>query len=227
MNRNMTSLLKQAFFYLFVIDPQHPWPGLPDRNKLSGYARKAALLFVFFWVLYVLMLFAPEGFDWYHFFGRGRYPVIWTPWARYVVALFNLPALRALTVLALFIRTYQYNRSPLPAALAFFSLPTIWMTFYLGNLDGLVLLGLLILPWGAPLVLIKPQVASFALLARRRSMAIGALWLGISVLIWGLWPLNLLIMADPNWKTEWVQDITLFPWGLLLALPLMWFCLPG
>ncbi len=28
---------------------------------------------------------------------------------------------------------------------------------------------------------------------------------------------------SPQWKAEWVQDISLFPWGLFIALPLLWF----
>ena len=92
----------------------------------------------------------------------------------------------------------------------------------MGNLDGLVLLGLLLLPWGAPLALMKPQVAAFALLAKKNTIIAGIIWGVISLLIWGLWPLNFLMVLNPSWKVEWVQDISIFPWGILLALPLLW-----
>jgi hypothetical protein len=69
----------------------------------------------------------------------------------------------------------------------------------------------------------KPQLAFFALLARKRSMIAGGFWLAVSLIIWGLWPLNFFVVLTPEWKTEWIQDITLFPWGLIIGLPLMWF----
>ena len=51
----------------------------------------------------------------------------------------------------------------------------MWVIF-MGNLDGLVLVGLLILPWGVPLALMKPQVAAFALLAKKKTIIAGLSW---------------------------------------------------
>ena len=31
------------------------------------------------------------------------------------------------------------------------------------------------------------------------------------------------MVMTPAWKAEWTQDITLFPWGLLPGLVLLWF----
>jgi hypothetical protein len=144
------------------------------------------------------------------------------PWTRFIVQTLNLPLIFAITVLAMGIRSFQYKPSPLALFLALISLPTLWV-FYLGNLDGLVLLGLISLPLGAPLVLIKPQVASFALLAKKNSIYFTIIWILISFMIWGFWPTNFSTLFTPEWKQEWVQDITLFPWGILIALPMMWF----
>ena len=69
----------------------------------------------------------------------------------------------------------------------------------------------------------KPQIASFALLAKKSSLIASIVWILFSFLIWGFWPLNWLTVFSQGWKAEWVQDITLFPWGLLIALPLLWF----
>jgi hypothetical protein len=81
---------------------------------------------------------------------------------------------------------------------------------------------MLLLPWAVPVVLLKPQLAAFALLARR-SWFIGACaWMGISLLIWGLWPLRFLALQTPDWQALHPQDISLFPWGVLLAAPLLW-----
>lgn len=187
-------------------------------KRLKGGAALAAL----FVLLYGVGHFLPIGFDWDIFFSKGRFPSFWMPWTKPIVALLDLPAVFALTVMGVGLRAMRHKPSPLALGLALFSLPTFWV-FILGNLDGLALIGLLILPLGAPLVLIKPQVASFALLANRRSLVVTGVWFLISFLIWGLWPLNFNTLFSPGWREEWVQDITLFPWGLLIALPLMWF----
>jgi hypothetical protein len=91
-----------------------------------------------------------------------------------------VPAGFAITCLAIALRAYRYNRSPWPIALAVVFMPTLWV-FFMGNVDGLVLAGLMVLPWGIPLVLMKPQVSAFALLARRRWLLAGIVWTLISV----------------------------------------------
>ena len=196
-------------------------PDFSRANRLR--ALKTALLFGLLWIgLYAIGHFLPVGFDWQHFFGRGSYPPFWMPWTRLVMMPFNLPAVFATTLLAIGIRAYRYRVAPLAIALALLSLPTLWVLFT-GNVDGLVMLGLLILPWGAPLVLIKPQIAAFALLARWRSLFVAGVFVLLSFAIWGLWPLNMGVVFTPAWRAEWQQDITLFPWGLMIALPLLWF----
>ena len=79
------------------------------------------------------------------------------------------------------------------------------------------------MPVGIPLVLMKPQLAAFALLASRKWLIAGAVWLAISLVIWGFWLERFLMVTSSEWKTEWVQDISLFPWGLLIGLPLLYF----
>jgi hypothetical protein len=188
------------------------------RNKLTKTLLQIIILFIFF---YILGLFIPEGFDWKGYFSLGKIHPIWTPWTLDTIHFLNWPTLIALTGVALIYRTRKYSSSVVPALLAIISLPTIWV-IVMGNLDGLVLLGLILLPWGAPLALMKPQVAAFALLARKNTIIAGIIWGIISLLIWGLWPLNFLMVFNTGWKLEWVQDISLFPWGLILALPLLW-----
>lgn len=197
------------------------------KNRISmdfirQYYRSGIALIVAFFFLYFAGHFLPDGFDWKYFFSKGAYPSFWMPWTKYIVAWLNYPLIFAITILALAVRSYRYKPSGLAILLGLLSLPTLWM-FYLGNLDGLVSLGLLILPFGAPLVLIKPQVAGYALLAKKSSVVAGIVWVLISLVIWGFWPANLFAVQDPNWRNVWVQDITLFPWGILIALPLMWF----
>jgi len=192
------------------------------KTDLQNSIKPVVLISFLFLFFYLLGTRIPEGFDWKIFFSQGNIPALWTPWVGIVVKFINFPLLIAITLTSLVVRTYRYNPSPLPAILACVSLPTIWVCF-IGNLDGIVLLGLLLLPLGAPLVLLKPQIAVFSLLAKKSYMIAGAVWFAISIAIWGLWPLNFLIVTNPGWLAEWKQDITLFPWGILLAVPLLWF----
>ena len=195
---------------------------IPDRTVLRQRGKQLLVVLILFSGLYLVGLFVPIGFDWRAFFSKGRLPNFWMPWTKPLLKFLTMPGVFALTVLGVGLRSVRYRFSYLAITLALISLPTLWV-LHLGTLDCLALVGLLILPWGAPLVLIKPQVASFALLARRNTLIVTIVWLLISLLIWGLWPLNMGQLFQPDWKQEWVQDITLFPWGLIIALPLMWF----
>lgn len=177
---------------------------------------------VLFITLYVVGTFLPEGFDWKMYFAKGLIHPVWTPWTVTILSFLNYPLVVAITLFSVIVRASRYNKSPYPIALSIVSLPTLWVLF-MGNLDGIVLLGLLLLPWGAPLALMKPQVSAFALLAKNKYVIAGIIWMLITLLIWGLWPLKFLMVFTPEWEAEWVQDISLFPWGLLIALPLLWF----
>ena len=180
------------------------------------------VLTVLFIVFYILGHFIPEGFDWTHYYGIGVLHPIWTPWTKWILVIFNnYPFIFALSVIAIGVRTYRYNHSVIPILLAFTSLPTLWV-FFMGNLDGLILVGMLLMPVGIPLVTMKPQVAAFALLARKDWFIAGAVWFVITLLIYGFWPLKLMMVLQPEWRVEWVQDISVFPWGIIPALPLMW-----
>ncbi len=174
-----------------------------------------------FVLLYGAGSVVPAGFDWSVYFSKGTLHPIWTPWTYSILSFLNWPLVVALTVWSVIFRTHQYSKSPWPALLAVFSLPTLWVIF-MGNLDGLILFGLICLPWGVPLALIKPQVSIFALFARKSSLIAAAIFGVITLLIWGFWPQRFLMVLTPEWKVEWSQDISLFPWGLIIALPLLW-----
>lgn len=209
MNRPLLSLLNKIDRWFYKI--------ISKEYVLSGF-----LLIVIFSILYKIGQFLPVGFDWQNFFSKAEYPPIWMPWTKPIVNLLDLPAIFALTVMAIGLRVYLYKSTSLAIVLALISFPTLWVMF-LGNLDGLALVGLLTLPLGVPLVLIKPQIAAFALLANNRNFITATVWILISFLIWGFWPFDLLTIFTTDWRMEWTHDITLFPWGLLIAIPLIWF----
>lgn len=171
--------------------------------------------------LYLVGLFAPEGYDWRLNLAAGNPPPWWVPWSRPILLVLNSAAILSLTITSMAARAYGYRRSVVGIALALVSLPTLWV-LYLGDVSGIPVLGLLLLPWGVPLVLLKPQVAAFALLAKRKGFIAACVWVLISLLIWGFWPLRLLVVEGNEWKATYPQDIALFPRGLILALPLLW-----
>jgi len=184
--------------------------------------RTTIVWIMLFLLLYVVGRFLPEGFNWRLDFSRGVLPSWWVPWARPLISLLNLPLVFSLTVTAIAMRCYQRSKSFLPVLLAVLSLPTLWV-FFLGEVAGLPLAGLLCLPWAVPFVLLKPQLAAFALLSRWKWFLAACLWLLLSLAFWGPWPLDLLIVQSSEWKAMHPQDISLFPWGVLIAAPLMWF----
>jgi len=113
-------------------------------------------------------------------------------------------------------------RSIISLACVFLCLPVLW-TIFLGQLEGLVVLGLLGLPWLAPLALLKPQISIFAFLAKRSSLIGLMIVLGGSFLIWGFWPAKMLMVNQYYAEGHYQQDISLGWYGLLLALPMLWF----
>jgi hypothetical protein len=194
-----------------------------ERAAVLRYVRITLTLTLAFAILYVVGSLIPVGFDWTCCFSTGSLGTFFVPWMYPIVRLFNPQSIFAVTILALVLRMWHSHARAWRIALALISLPTLWLLF-LGNVDGLVMVGLLLLPvLGVPLVLVKPQVASFSLLANRRSIAATLAWIAISIVLWGPWPLNFLGVGNAAWREAWPQDITLYPWGILLALPLLWW----
>ena len=132
-----------------------------ERAEVLHYLRIAVVLCLTFVLLYAVGGLVPVGFDWKCCFSTGHLGQFFVPWMYPIVRLFNPQSIFALTILALVLRMWRYRARAWRIALALISLPTLWLLF-LGNVDGLVMAGLLLLPvLGVPLVLIKPQVAGF------------------------------------------------------------------
>ncbi len=192
-----------------------------ERQEMIGTLRFLAIVGAAYILLYILVSFVPVGFDWMYYFGPKILPPFWGPWAMPVLYVISPQTLSAVAILAAALRIRQMKGSLWRLPLVVISLPMLWLLFK-SDVDGLALLGLVLLPWGAPLLLLKPQLGMFALLANRRNFLAGALWGVISVFIWGLWFARLQLASGAQWHIDWPQDITLFPWGILIALPLMW-----
>lgn len=95
--------------------------------------------------------------------------------------------------------------------------------FTLGQLDALLLVGLMLPGWaGVPFLLAKPQGVILTLLNRKRRnrhtlIAIIVILL-VSVAGWGFWWQNIIGFA-PNQTV----NMSLFPYSLLITLPLLYF----
>jgi hypothetical protein len=207
-------------------EQKYPWLStILEKEKLRDLPKRSLFFLFLFIVLYGIGTLIPEGFDWIHYYKPGISYPIWTPWMNPIIKFISplgFGFVFALTILGISIRSFKNKRSAIPILLALCSLPTLWVLF-MGNVDGLVIFSLLLMPPAVPVVLMKPQISAFALLAKRNWLYAGGGWLIISFIIWGFWPEQLLLVTSSAWKAEWVQDISLFPWGILLGLPLLYF----
>lgn len=180
----------------------------------------AVLLFVVCVVLFALLPVGGSAFyDWRLFFDNpATIPDYYPPWTA-MVSWLPLPVVLALTVTAFFVAARQQARSVVSAACVALCLPLFW-TLFLGQIDGLALWGVILLPYAVPLALMKPHLAAFALLARKQWVIAGALFILATIAIWGPWPLKLWTCnTDP---AQWPQDIALGLWGLPIFALLVW-----
>jgi hypothetical protein len=162
------------------------------------------------------------GFDWLHFWGAGILAPFHMPWTLGITNLLTWPMLIGISLAAFALAVAQRARSAISAVLAFVSLPLLW-TLFLGQLEGISLLGVLGLPWLAPIALLKPQITFFAFFARRSWLIAGLVVLVISLFIWGLWPLQMLGYDDYHAEGRFAQNIALGWWGLPVALVMAWY----
>lgn len=195
-----------------------------ERNHLTTWqslALAAALIAAFYAVGLLVKPNQFVGFDWVNFFGKGRVPDFYPPWSKAVCWL-NWPLMIGLSCAGIGLAIVKRAAHPISAAAAFLSLPVLW-TLFLGQMEGLILLGLCGLPWLAPLALLKPQVSVFAFAAKKRYLLALLIWLAISFLIWGWWPARMLAVNSYYAEGRYVQDIAIGWVGAILAIPMAWF----
>jgi hypothetical protein len=161
--------------------------------------RAAVMVILGAFVLGLLLYRAPLlGWDWFFTFRQGGDIAFWYPgWTKLLVSplawlpwRWGLAFSNGLMLAAVSVATLHESRSRwgyLAALMAVLSPPVV-ILLWAGNVDGWMLLGYLLLPWGVPLLLIKPTIGAFALLTRRRWFIAGVIFAVLSVLIWGWWP---------------------------------------
>jgi hypothetical protein len=194
---------------------------LKDSHRLRLVAIWCILTVVFAAVTTILPTDGLLAFDWNHFFKRGwNVPLFYPPWTTILVSHLSWPLLIGITLSTFSVAVLQRASSFFSAMMAFCTLPLFW-TIFLGQLDGLALLGVVGLPWLVPLVLVKPQIAMFAILSQRKALIVAAGFLALSFLIWGLWPLDMLTYHTNEWET-WPQDIAVGWLGIPAFVVLVW-----
>lgn len=162
------------------------------------------------------------AFDWVNFFGIRRIAPFHPPWTIYTVMPLTYPLLVGISMAAFALAALQRAARPVSLVAACLCLPLIW-TIFLGQIEGIVVLGLLGLPWLTPLALVKPQVSFFALGARREWVIGFFAVLAASLLIWGNWVSTMLAVESFYAEGRYPQNIALGAWGLPLFLATVWF----
>lgn len=162
------------------------------------------------------------GFDWIYFFGKGIVPPFYPPWVSEIIKFLSWPVMIGITMASFGLAVMQRSSNPISMLAAFFSLPLFW-TLFLGQLEGITLFGFLWMPWLVPFALVKPQVAIFAFLAKKKFFLVLLIFLLISVVIWGLWPSRTLNVESYYGEGRYVQNIGLGWWGIPITLLLMWY----
>jgi hypothetical protein len=194
-----------------------------DRQLLARLTLWIVLCAAFWAIFSLLPLDQPLMFyDWRTFFGSpDTMPWYHVPWSRYVTQFLTLPLLLALTIASYAVATIDNAQDPASAACAFLCLP-LWWTLFLGQLEGIAILGLLGMPYLAPLAFVKPQLAVFAAFARRWWLLALFLVGILSVIIWGNWVVDPLRWQYGESEVEWPQEVGLGLWGLPFFALLVW-----
>ena len=141
-----------------------------ERIRDSVIVRRGAAWLVMAVALGIVATFLPLGFDYVHVFHPHIIPIFYVPWTDGLMYLLPWPILVSATVMALVIAVQRHGGSPLTIALAILSLPTMW-TLLIGQLEGVALLGLLLLPWSLPVIFIEHRHK-----IKRWLWAVGLLW---------------------------------------------------
>lgn len=168
----------------------------------------------------LLASFGFLGMDWLVYFAIERFGnvvqrpnPVYPPWVIPILLhpLTALPPytglaiLNGLTLSVLVVLTFRYARSAWPdsrlpaitGVLLVLLSPLPWMEFWLGQNEVIILLGLALMPIGVPLLIGKLQLGAWALLGSRRDILWTIGWVLLSLVIWGLWPLNTLKYSTP------------------------------
>lgn len=227
----MSELKNKWHFSRWVLPLLDAWQApvpLPDWRKLGLVIFGGLVLTPLLYRLPML------GHDWYKVFYQGvlhMYP----PWMIPLFAPFRmvdwrwgLAFVNSLTLVGVAaITAWQAENvrwDGLKAAMMALLNPTVWYLLWNGQVDGLVLISLLVLPWSIPLLLLRPQILGWVLIARKKWTYALVVWLGISVVIWGWWIGHLLEMSSGSIVHPTAMGWATLGWPIFVAgLVLLFF----
>lgn len=189
---------------------------MPTKDQVWRIARIVLVwAAIYAFTVVVGALLPIPGVDWYHAFAR--HTVNYPPLILVLLAFLpSLPFLSGLTLTALLAALWRRKARPVHLIAAFTSMQLFW-TLWLGQVDAVPALGLTMLPWGIPLVIMKPHVAVWYTWSWWRSrpdkwkIALAtALLFAVMFLIWGWWPARVPASADAStvynislWRLWW------------------------
>jgi len=173
----------------------------PSQPRSSVWVALSAIFIGTIFLTPILFRAPLLGWDWLFAYVNIPPSDIYTPWIDFIVfPLRNLPwrtgfaIANALTVMSISIVTFREGNTWWKYLGVLFALvnPPVWFILWDGQIDGWGLVGLLAMPIGIPLVLMKPTMITFAILARKDWFILSIIFGIFSILIWGSWPLKLL-----------------------------------
>ena len=207
------------------------------KDRLQKYYPSIGIILIWIFVYFIMVflgyLIDVPGSDWYHHW-EPRYEIdSYPPWVNILLDMLpGLPFLSGLTLTIMLFVLWRRKANIWHFLAVFTSMPLYW-TLWLGQVDAVPILGLALLPWGIPLVLLKPQVAiwyAWVWWKKRPDkwvIALGwALFVLLTFVIWGFWPLN---FSNPAafrtvydlslWQFHWLFGVIVIAGALLESDP--------
>ena len=138
-----------------------------------------------------------SGWNWLRCFHDPANPCGEVPWVAWIIPLLSkdrwraeLAVVNGLTAMTAAVSVAREARNwrdrALCIAMAIVN-PFVFILAWVGQIDALGLLGLMLMPLGAPLMLAKPHVLGWAALSRKGWALIAVFFLALSFVVWGWW----------------------------------------
>jgi hypothetical protein len=164
--------------------------------------------------------FRPAALSWENPYQGLTFNPPWLFLLLYPLAILPARVGAGLLMFISFVIIAGYVRSPIKTLLVSLSAPMI-VLLTLGNIDGLIVLGLL-LPYGIslPFLMIKPQGVFIASLKRISfwSILMMLLMIGASIFIWGFWWKDITTLSTP---VSAPYNVSSFPYSVIPGLLLL------
>lgn len=180
------------------------------RDDRLGFDWKAAAGALFGGLLFIPLVYRLPmiGYDLQHCFRNPANPCGQIPWVELTtdflqrwdwrIELAILNSVMGMAVIMAVAREAKDRRGRLLAITLAILSPQMFLLVWTGQIDGLGLLGLLLMPVGLPLLLMKPHVYGWAVLSRKWWLAITAGLVLASFVIWGWWPPRVISPPGPS-----------------------------